>query len=38
MRESMEIYPGTAAEWAMKLQEVCYEPQRGRSSGGRRLS
>jgi hypothetical protein len=29
----MEIYPRTAAERAMKLQG-CYEPQRGKSSGG----
>ena len=38
MRESMAIYPITAMERAMKLQEVLLRATSGRSSGGRRRS
>jgi hypothetical protein len=36
MHMRMEIYPRTAVERAMKLQEVLLRATAGRSSGGRR--
>ena len=38
MHMSMEIYPRTAAERAMKLQEVLLRATSGRSSGVRQRS